>query len=262
MQPGSFLEFLPILSLFKEQYSPADLPYHLIVPSLPGYTLSSGPSLTTNLNCETVARIMDRMMVGLGFESGYIAQGGDVGSIVSVLLAENHEACKSIHLNMLIVNPPSDFNPDSITDPLEQQGLALGQRFSSSGMAYAMEHGTRPSTIGLALSASPLSLLAWIGEKFLDWTDQEPPLDDILASVTLYWFTESFPRSLYPYRELTAVRANMKYIEKPFGFSWFPKDLGSMPKSWIEKAGNLVFFSQHQQVCSTLPEFLNPLVYD
>jgi len=38
-------------------------------------------------------------MRGLGFGSGYIAQGGDVGSIVSRLLGERFEACKvgSLH---------------------------------------------------------------------------------------------------------------------------------------------------------------------
>ena len=243
------MEFLPILSLFREQYSPADLPYHLIVPSLPGFALSPGPPPTINLTCETVARIVDRLMTGLGFGSGYVAQGGDLGSFVSVFLAANHAACKGIHLNLLAVTPPSDFDWATVSDPLEQQALARGQQFSESGMAYALEQGTRPSTVGLAMSASPLAILAWIGEKFLDWTDEDPPLDAILESVSLYWFTESFPSSLFVYRELFAIMAGTKYVEKPLGVSWFPKDLGSMPRSLIEKAGNVIFFHQHRQVC-------------
>lgn len=51
------------------------------------------------------------------------------------------------------------------------------------------------------LSASPVSLLAWIGEKFQQWTDVTPPIDEILDGATLYWFTESFPRAIYPYRQ-------------------------------------------------------------
>jgi hypothetical protein len=42
-----------------------------------------------------------------------------------------------------------------------------------------------------------------IGEKFLDWTDEDPPLDTILESVTLYWVTETLPRALYPYRQVS-----------------------------------------------------------
>jgi microsomal epoxide hydrolase len=34
--PGSFLEFLPILSILSTRYTPATLPYHIVVPSFPG----------------------------------------------------------------------------------------------------------------------------------------------------------------------------------------------------------------------------------
>jgi hypothetical protein len=41
-----------------------------------------------------------------------------------------------------------------------------------------------------------------IGEKFQEWTDETPSLTKILDSITLYWFTESFPRCIYTYREV------------------------------------------------------------
>jgi hypothetical protein len=43
-----------------------------------------------------------------------------------------------------------------------------------------------------------------IGEKFLDWTDEDPPLDTILESVTLYWLTDTISRSIYPYRQVSS----------------------------------------------------------
>jgi hypothetical protein len=42
-----------------------------------------------------------------------------------------------------------------------------------------------------------------IGEKYLEWTDETPPLKDILASVSLYWLTDTCPRAIYPYREVS-----------------------------------------------------------
>ena len=36
------------------------------------------------------------------------------------------------------------------------------------------------------------------------------------------------------------------YIKKPFGFSWFPKELAPIPKSWAETTGDLVFFREHE----------------
>jgi microsomal epoxide hydrolase len=93
---GSFLEFLPILQKFREEYTPETLPYHLIVPSLPGFAFSSGPPLDRDFGTGDVARVVDQLMKGLGFGSGYIAQGGDIGSRIARHLGVEHESCKGM----------------------------------------------------------------------------------------------------------------------------------------------------------------------
>lgn len=95
--PGSFLEFLPMLELFKRKYSPENLPYHIIIPSLPGFTLSSMPVLDRDLSQVDAARVLNGLMVNVGFGSGYIAQGGDIGSRVARVLGVNHAECKAVH---------------------------------------------------------------------------------------------------------------------------------------------------------------------
>ncbi len=110
-----------------------------------------------------------------------------------------------------------------------------------------------------------------IGEKFLDWSDDEPPLDTILRAVTLYWLTDTFPTSIYSYRQVRPPcvqqegKANTrptqddsperlkalggpKYISKPFGYSWFPKEIHPTPQSWVATLGDLVFFRRHTKV--------------
>lgn len=94
--PGSFIEFLPMCGLVREKYSSKDLPYHIIVPSLPGYTLSSGGPLDRDWTTEDATRVMDRLMKNLGFEK-YLAQGGDIGSIVGTQLALGYDACVGVH---------------------------------------------------------------------------------------------------------------------------------------------------------------------
>jgi microsomal epoxide hydrolase len=94
--PGSFIEFLPILEVIEKQYEKKELPYHIIVPSLPGYTLSSGGPADKNWTMEDSARIMHTLMTNLGFEK-YLAQGGDVGSFEARLLARDQDACVGIH---------------------------------------------------------------------------------------------------------------------------------------------------------------------
>lgn len=88
------MEFLPILQKFRDEYTPETLPYHLIVPSLPGYAFSSGPPLNRDFGTGDIARVLDQLMKDLGFQSGYIAQGGDIGSRIARHMAVDHESCK------------------------------------------------------------------------------------------------------------------------------------------------------------------------
>ncbi|RDB28121.1 putative epoxide hydrolase [Hypsizygus marmoreus] len=250
--PGSFLEFLPILDKLRTSYTPATLPYHLVVPSLPGYTFSSPPPVDKDLGLEDVARLFDKLARGLGFENGYVVQGGDIGSIVARIMAATYPSCKAIHINFCIIPEPAGIDSSSLND-LDKQGLARTAEFSRLGSAYALTQATKPGTIGIVLSSNPLALLAWIGEKFLAWNDEDPPLDTILESVTLYWFTDTISRAFYPYRQLftpgnAGAHSNpIWYINKPFGFSWFPKELGLVPRSWAATTGNLVFFRRHSK---------------
>jgi microsomal epoxide hydrolase len=46
-------------------------------------------------------------------------------------------------------------------DDLERKGLERATWFKKVGSAYALEHATRPSTIGFVLASNPLALLAW-----------------------------------------------------------------------------------------------------
>lgn len=94
--PGSFLEFLGVLDVLRKKYSASDLPYNVIVPSLPGYGLSEGPSLDRQWSIQDASALIDKLMVGLGLK-GYVAQGGDIGSYMSRILSVESEHCKAVH---------------------------------------------------------------------------------------------------------------------------------------------------------------------
>lgn len=98
-------------------------------------------------------------MTHLGFTS-YIAQGGDIGSFIARQSCTEFPECIAMHLNMCIMDPPSNSSSLEISDE-EKEGLERGKEFRKSGNAYVFEQATRTATIGLALSASPVALLAW-----------------------------------------------------------------------------------------------------
>ena len=225
------------------------LPFHVIVPSLPGYGYTNGPRLDKNFDTQGAARVLDQLMIGLGFADGYISQGGDIGSFLTRILAVTSPSCKAAHLH-LCIGQSGDTRGLSAA---ELQGVERCADFATLGNAYAREHGTRPATIGLALSASPVALLAWVGEKHQQWTHETPSIDDMLASTTLYWFTESFPRAIYPYRQFFGAEPTFfhndpaYYVKKPLGYSWHPEELSPVPRAWVAETGNLVWYREHKQ---------------
>ncbi|WWD20963.1 hypothetical protein CI109_105441 [Kwoniella shandongensis] len=246
--PGCYLEFLPIFELVRKKYSPADLPFHLITPSLPGYLFSQQPAKDREFNVKDIAYLFNGLMEGLGFGDRYIAQGGDIGSSISYELAASFPACKAIHLNFRrsLISHPEVLKLQGKSEYTLQDQIAELQKFG-----YALEHATKPSTIGLVLGTNPLSLLTWIGEKYLGWSDQDLSTETILTFTSLYWFTDSYNSTIYTYRyNLGSKRggpsAEDKYQDKPVGFSFFPNELAPSPPKWVEKVANVVWSREHK----------------
>ncbi|SMR44107.1 unnamed protein product [Zymoseptoria tritici ST99CH_3D1] len=208
-----------------EVHTPETLPFHVIVPSLPGYGYSSGPPLDRDFTTEGMALLMNKLMLGIKCPE-----------------------CKAVHLHLCI---GQQGELEGLTDK-EKKGMERYSNFDTLGNAYAREHGTRPSTIGLVLSASPISLLAWVGEKFLQWSDTSPSTAEILDSVTLYWFSQSFPRAIYPYRQFFGANPTLfhndlqYYIQKPLGYPCHPQELAPVPRKWVAETGNLVWYREHE----------------
>ena len=75
-------------------------------------------------------------------------------------------------------------------------------------MGYMQIQGTRPLTVPHGLHDSPVGQLAWIVEKFKEWTDPAAELpedavdrDRLLTNVSLYWFTGTARSSANSYYE-------------------------------------------------------------
>ncbi|KAI5464361.1 putative hydrolases or acyltransferase [Mariannaea sp. PMI_226] len=247
--PGSVMEFLPMLELIIDRYNSSTLPIHLIVPALPGYPFSNKPPLDKDFGLHDAASLMDGLMRTLGFDA-YIAHGGDVGSMIAMILSATYDSCRALHVTYLAPNPSELPTDEEELSARETQHLARARAWRASGMGYALEQSTRPATIGLALSSSPLALLAWIGEKFVEWSDETPPLEEILGITTSYWLTRTYPSTLWSYRSIAkeGVQGLPTSREKPLGYSLFPRELGVVPRPWAEKLyPNLISYVVHEK---------------
>jgi pimeloyl-ACP methyl ester carboxylesterase len=184
--PGSVLEFLDVIE-------PLSADFHLVIPSIPGFGFS-GPTRSKGWDLNRIARAWAVLMERLGYER-YGAHGGDWGSGISRALgAVAPEKVVGAHLTYLVTPAPSAGEPGAdapALSPGDQARLAKVKQLQARQPAYQALHATRPQTISYALTDSPAGLLAWMGEKFTEWADPRSAitLDQILADVSIYWFT-------------------------------------------------------------------------
>lgn len=96
-----------MLDLLRKKYTPETLPYHVLVPSITGYAYSSGPPGDVDYGVENASEALNSLAAGL-FPQGYLAQGGDLGSLVVRYQGANCAACKGMHLNLNPAHPPEN----------------------------------------------------------------------------------------------------------------------------------------------------------
>jgi pimeloyl-ACP methyl ester carboxylesterase len=199
--PGSIVEFLDVIGPLTDPRAhggdPADA-FHLVIPSIPGFAFS-GPTREPGWDSRRIATAFAELMHRLGYER-YGAQGGDFGAFISPDLGRvDPDRVAGVHVNAATVGfipfgPVDDAEQAQLTD-LERDRLARINRFLTDRNGYFQIQATRPQTIAYALTDSPAGQLAWIVEKFREWTHGgEVPedvldRDRILTNVTLYWLT-------------------------------------------------------------------------
>src|ERR687892_1065905 len=114
--PGSVIELLETVGPLTDPTAhggQAGDAFHLVLPSLPGYGFSSEPA-ELGWDAARTARAWAELMHRLGY-TRYVAQGGDVGALVTDLMGRQAvEGLVGYHLNLLTaVLPVGDQLPQN-----------------------------------------------------------------------------------------------------------------------------------------------------
>ncbi|KAF2136977.1 uncharacterized protein K452DRAFT_236661 [Aplosporella prunicola CBS 121167] len=256
--PGSFYEFSRVIEPLTSSQGDAPV-FDVVVPSLPGYTFSSG-SPRRGWMLQDTARVYDALMQRLGYSS-YCAQGGDWGHwVIRELGSGRYPACRAVHTNMCPSEPPpgvEETEREKVAK--ERMEWFVGRPGYETHMGYAIEMRTRPQTLGIALADNPVGIMMWVGEKYEEIVDPKyRSLEDkefvnrLLTTVCLYFFTSpSIMTSMLCYYENVRhedyVEFNLKEenrINVPMGFSNFRWDIGPTSARAVGRTGNLKWYKE------------------
>ena len=259
--PGSVLEQLKVIEPLTDPTAHggrAEDAFDVVIPSMPGYGFSGTADGARAGDPDRIARAWAELMKRLGY-TRYVAQGGDWGAPVSSAMARQAPAgLLGIHINLPATVPPDVAAVLAGGGPAPA-GLSEKERaafdsldtFYKKYRAYAAMMGTRPQTIGYALTDSPAGLAAWM----YDYNNGEPERlltrDEMLDDITLYWLTNTATSSARLYWEtsgqsvLLAAAQKTAEISLPVAITVFPEEIYRAPETWARRAyRNLIYFHE------------------
>ena len=263
--PGSVIELLDTIGPLTDPTShggTAEDAFHLVLPSLPGYGFSSEPA-ELGWDAARTGRAWAELMRRLGYTS-YVAQGGDVGALVTDLMGR--QAVKGLvgyHLNLLtaVLAVGDQLPKKSAQERMAAEAVA---KFRQDGFGYFLEMATRPQTISYSLLDSPIGLAGWLLDHDTDsyykisraFVEGKPvgnlTGNNIVDNITLYWLTGTAASAARSYwedaRALAAALASGQpppAVNVPVGFTTFPGEIWASPRSWVEAVyPGLAYFNE------------------
>ncbi|MFD1931617.1 epoxide hydrolase family protein [Nonomuraea mangrovi] len=215
--PASFVAFVEVIEELSRDF-------HVVAANAPGVGFSgplAGPGWSTGKISTAFVELMDR----LGYDR-YGVQGQGGGAWYAIEMGRQApERVIGAHVNGYVTFPSDDPQDFAGLTEDEQARLAKLQHFRDDMMGFNVQQSTRPQTVAYGLHDSPVGQLAWIVEKFKEWTDPaaELPedavgLDNLLTNVSVYWFTGTAGSS-----------ANLYYENAHDPAAWAPKERSTVP---------------------------------
>lgn len=238
--PGSIAEFIDVVDELADPNA-ADAPaFHVVAPSLPGFGYSDKPA-GTGWGTMKIATAWVELMERLGYNR-FLAHGGDWGGVITTMLGGRFPA-QVLGIHTTTAQAPPGLTTEGLT-AAERQWAEETSEFWLHRSAYAKQQATRPQTIGYSLVDSPVGLLAWILDKFAEWTDTEDSpfeaisRDRILDDVTLYWLTRSGASAARIYYEshggINAYDPELR-VDVPSAITIYPGDIEKCPRPWAQE---------------------------
>jgi microsomal epoxide hydrolase len=250
--PGSTYEFFGVIERLSD---PARFggderdAFDVIVPSLPGYGPSQRPP--TPLGPRRTAELWRKLMVdALGY-GRFAAQGGDWGSAVTSWLGATAPEVAGIHLNLVV--PPAA-SPDQMS-PEEREWRGRFEAVQRQASAYMMLHMTKPQTIAIALSDTPMGYAAWVLEKFHGWGDTRGDIesrfskDQLITNLMIHLTNDAVTSMIWSYvgaaMEVRRGEHAGLRVDVPTAVALYPAEfLPPPPRSVAERVWNVTRWTE------------------
>lgn len=247
--PGSSVDYLDMIDVLTDPVAHggrAEDAFDVVAPDAPGYGFSQ-PVTEAGWDTARVARAYDQLMRRLGYDR-YGVHGSDHGAMVARELGLlEPEGFLGLHVLQLFSFPSGDPSEFERLEPQDYAGLEHMQWFQSVG-GYNTMNASRPQTVAVGLSDSPVALLAY-SELFVNFGDGTSlvPLDTILTEVTVNWFANASAGMSRSYLENARAEAEPRVSTATTGVAVFADDFQTIRVFAERDNANIVHWSRFER---------------
>lgn len=249
--PGAPTEFLPMVPALVDPVGhggTAAEAFDVVVPTVPGFGIS-GP--VVGWDTGRAAAALATLVARLGYDR-YVVHGYDTGSLIARRMGiVDAEHIVGLHLTDVLGGESLTYETADLGDPLEARAVENALRYEYELGGYALVQSSRPQSLGTALTDSPVGLLAWMVERFRDWSAaEESPeevlsRDEMLTTVSIYWHFATIWSSMRYYKEeASAWGSAPEPSHTPLAIAAMPRDLGVPVPRLVRERNNLVRWEQ------------------
>ncbi|HEU4757873.1 MAG TPA: epoxide hydrolase [Agromyces sp.] len=247
--PGSSVDYLDLVDQLVDPVSHggrAEDAFDVVVPDAPGFGFSN-PVAEPGWTTARVARAYDALMRRLGYTE-YGIHGSDNGALVARELGLlDPDGFLGLHVLQLFSFPSGDPAEFEHLEPADYAGLEHMQWFQSVG-GYNTMNASRPQTVAVGLSDSPVGLLAY-SELFNSFGNGTSlvPLEKILTEVTVNWFANAAAGMSRVYLEEARAQAEPQVNAAPTGVAVFADDFQTIKVFAERDNSNIVHWSRFDE---------------
>jgi len=247
--PGSSVDYLDMIGPLTDPVAHGgrvEDAFDVVIPDAPGYGFSN-PVSEAGWAMPRVARAYDELMHRLGY-SEYGIHGSDNGALVARELGlQNPEGFLGLHVLQLFSFPSGDPSEFERLEPQDYAGLKHLEWFQSVG-GYNTMNASRPQTIAVGLSDSPVALLAY-SELFNSFGNGTAlvRLEKILTEVSVNWFANAAAGMSRSYLENARLEAEPQVNAAPTGVAVFKDDFQTIKVFAERDNSNIVHWSRFDE---------------
>jgi hypothetical protein len=205
--PSTHLEWAKVVHPLAHPTNTSAPRFHVVAPDIPGFGFS--PAAThPGLGIRELGKVFDALMHQLGYDK-YAIFSTDLGWYVGSWMTADSTSVMAHVTDFFSVMPNStDLERFAKNETTEEETAYIlsAQEYQATHFAYALLHATKPLSVALAMTDSPVGFLGWVWSLVEGVSDGYTYTEAELITTTMALYIQGTYGGMRLYKDAFSVR--------------------------------------------------------